>query len=149
MPAPKVPKLDRVVEKFDTRVRGAPPFWEAGVRDPRADWFDQFEDAKEARNAGLQEAISDGRIDKGAEKLGTAGWQRKTLEKGADRYRSIVAKLRDPYKEGWSPYHEELPKIVLEPRRRRGDPANVTGRVTPIATRFHQLRLKLLGVGGT
>lgn len=57
--------------------------YKTGVENPREDWYDRVKQTEDKRDAGLQKAISEGRITKGAEECGTDRQIRKTLEKGA------------------------------------------------------------------
>lgn len=76
--------LDQTVAKWQRRVQAAQQDYIAGVRAPRRSWVQGSLAASGRRNAGLQAAISDGRIDRGIQAAGDAKWQTNTVAKASN-----------------------------------------------------------------
>jgi len=77
--------VEKAVRKRSERIAVSEPYYKEGVEAPSKDWLEQFKKAKDRRNAGLRRAIEEGLFEKGAERVGTEGWQKATLAK-ADRW---------------------------------------------------------------
>jgi len=77
--------VEKAVKKRKERIAVSEEYYKEGVENPTKDWLDQFKKAKDRRNAGLRRAMEEGLFEKGAERVGTEGWQRATLNK-ADRW---------------------------------------------------------------
>jgi len=77
--------VEKAVKKRSERIAVSEAYYKEGVENPTKDWLEQFKKAKDRRNAGLRKAMDEGLFEKGAERVGTDGWQRATLSK-ADRW---------------------------------------------------------------
>ena len=77
--------VEKAVKKRSERIAVSEAYYKEGVGSPSKDWLEQFKKAKERRNAGLRKAMEEGRFEAGAERVGTEGWQKATLNK-ADRW---------------------------------------------------------------
>ena len=77
--------VEKAVKKRSERIAVSEAYYKEGVESPSKDWLEQFKKAKERRNAGLRKAMEEGRFEQGAERVGTQGWQKATLNK-ADRW---------------------------------------------------------------
>lgn len=80
---------NRVLNKYKNRVSGAGQEYADGVANPKADWLDQYKKAQPRMQAGIQKAIAEGRMVKGATMSGgTGNWQEKAKNKGSRNYTS-------------------------------------------------------------
>lgn len=86
-----------MAEKFRRRVSGAGPDYEAGVAAPRRDWQEGYEAASDRMKAELQRALSEGRHLEGAREAGTAKWQKRARELGAQRYQQAASAAAEEY----------------------------------------------------
>jgi len=77
--------VEKASKKRKERIAVSEAYYKEGVEAPSKDWLEQFKKAKDRRNAGLRRAMDEGLFEKGAERVGTEGWQRATLAK-ADRW---------------------------------------------------------------
>lgn len=67
--------------KWQRRVSQAGQDYQTGVQNATG-WADAAVSASARRDAGLQAAMADGRINAGIQRTGDAGWKSKTLAKG-------------------------------------------------------------------
>ncbi|UYL65033.1 MAG: hypothetical protein OBKJMPBA_00001 [Methanophagales virus PBV304] len=79
--------VEKAVKKRKERIAVSEAYYREGVEEPSKDWLEEFKKAKDRRNAGLRKAMEEGLFEKGAERVGTDGWQKATLAK-ADRWLS-------------------------------------------------------------
>lgn len=79
-----------VYTKWSQRVQGSQQYYVQGVQNSK-DWAAGAVAAAPARDAGIQQAIADGRIDRGIQRKGTAGWRADTLAKGPQNWSAAVA----------------------------------------------------------
>jgi len=85
--------------RYASRVTQAGPDYTAGIQNASS-WVEGALNAKARRDAGLQQAIADGRIDAGIQNVGDAGWKSKTLAKGPTNYTQSVATAGPAYEQG-------------------------------------------------
>jgi len=140
MPVPKVPPITKVREKWKKRVGVAGPDYEAGVTTPVRDWLEEFADAIDRIHEGLTEAMGEGRILGGARRVGTTYWKAQATRKGPPRWRDETPKRDAEYAKEFGDFLSEIGTVTIEKKRRKGDPANVSGRVLPIALALHELK---------
>lgn len=88
-------------EKFSRRVAAAGPDYQKGVQNANG-WAANAQAAAARRNAGLQRAIADGRIDAGIARKGDAGWKSATLAKGVSAFQSSAARAATAYGAGYA-----------------------------------------------
>lgn len=87
-------------DKFQRRVAQAGPDYQKGVQNA-SNWSANAQAAAPRRNAGLQQAIADGRIDAGIARTGDAGWKSATLGKGVNNFTQAAAKAGAKYAAGY------------------------------------------------
>jgi len=113
-----------------------------GVRTTRKDWEAETIAAAENYIQGVQEAITNGRFQRGVSKAGTEKWRKNTIEKGGTRWGQGVRLGGIEYARGFAPYRDALEALVLPPRGPRGDPRNIE-RVRVIAETLHALKMQI------
>jgi len=123
-------------DKWVRRAGQAGPDYARGVQNPRTSWAEATSAAADAHAAGVQQAISEGRFEKGVSKAGNAKWQRKATSIGAQRYGPGVAAAKSDYETGFSPYAAVIQGVTLPPRGPKGDPRNYE-RVKQIGDALH------------
>ena len=121
---PAVKSVSSSADKWVRRAGQAGPDYAAGVANPRRDWQQATMDATEAQAAGVQQALADGRFEKGVAAAGNAKWQRKAKGLGAARFGQGVADAQPDYVAGFTPYAAVIQGITLPPRGPKGDPRN-------------------------
>lgn len=88
------------VSKWQNRVAQSGPYYQAGVNNPQVDWAGPAVAAAPRRNAGLQQAIADGRIDAGIQRAGTARWRAGASTKGVQAWTTNTPKAAPAYNAG-------------------------------------------------
>lgn len=88
------------VSKWKSRVAQSGSYYQAGVNNPQVDWAGPAVAAAPRRNAGLQAAIADGRIDAGIQRAGTAKWRANTLAKGVSAWTNNTPNAAAQYQAG-------------------------------------------------
>ena len=114
--------------------------YEQGVQNPSRDWKTATVGGNANWKAGIAAAANGDRFKKGVEKAGTDRWQRKTLDKGTQRWGPGVQGAADDYAAGYEPYRQTIAGLTLPPRYPAGDPRNIQ-RVSAIATALHAKKL--------
>jgi len=134
-----VPNPAAIAEKYVRVTQGRAQDYTAGIAATAPNEFEAAAvAAADTYAAGVQQAIAEGRFADGLAGSG-ARWRRKSETLGAQRFPTGVAGARDDMAAGVAPYVQELQGITLDPRRPRGDPANLQ-RVAIIAQRLNQRR---------
>jgi hypothetical protein len=67
------------------------------------------------------------------------------IRKGVPRWKDETPKSADTYGSEVSDFFSVLESLALEKKRRKGDPANVDGRVKPIVKALHEKKRQLRG----
>lgn len=88
------------VSKWQQRVSQSGQFYQQGVSNPSVDWAGPAVAAAPRRNAGLQMAIAEGRIDAGIQRAGTAKWRNNTVAKGVSAWQTNTPKAAPQYSAG-------------------------------------------------
>jgi hypothetical protein len=132
----KTKSIADVAIKWTQRASAAAPDYNKGIAAPSKDWATETKAAEGAYQAGVQDAISRSAFGKGVSKAGSEKWSRKALAVGPARYGQGVTAAQQDYTADFGPYLDALGRIVLPPRGKRGDPANIE-RVRTIATALH------------
>lgn len=91
--------LTDAVAQWQTRVGQSGQRYTAGVQRATG-WAAAAIAAGPRRDAGLQAAIADGRIDAGISRVGDAGWKSRTLAVGQQNWTAAVAKAGDRMQAG-------------------------------------------------
>lgn len=131
-------------EKWSRRTAQATADYVAGIQNPRADWAAQTTNAEPNYQSGVQQAIAAKRFSGGVRRRGTAGWQAKSLSKGADRYAGGATASTQDYQERVQPYLDVISSLTLPPRGPKGDPKNYA-RVEAIGKALRAKKLALSG----
>ncbi|MEM4497890.1 MAG: hypothetical protein QW692_03580 [Nitrososphaerota archaeon] len=142
----KIKPLDRAKEKFRARTSVAGPDYEFGIKNPRTPWDAAFADAIERILEGLREAIEKGMILGGVKRRGHAYWSERAARKGPARWREETPKQADGWFSGFKPFGDSLAALVLERKRRKGDPANIDARVKPVVDALRKKKAEVRGV---
>lgn len=88
------------VAKWQQRVSQSGQFYTAGVQNPGVDWAGPAVAAGARRDAGLQQAMADGRIDAGIQRAGTAKWRANAISKGAQAWTTNTPKAAPAFSAG-------------------------------------------------
>jgi len=130
----KLRPLEKIMEKWSTRAAAAVTDYVEGIASPKVPWSQGALAAKDAWRQGVTDAAGRDAYAKGVTKAGDAKWLRKAQEFGPARYPDGVAKTKEDYRTGFSPFYDALAKVELPPRRARGDPTNIERVKTIVAT---------------
>lgn len=133
--------MARITEKWQRASASAQPEYEAGIKNPKADWMTQTVAAEKNYNAGVQAAIGRGAFGKGVRSAGSGGWQAGALSKGLARWAQGISLSLDKYVKGFEPYRQVIASTTLPARGPKGDPANIN-RVAVIAKALHDAKVK-------
>ena len=85
-----------VLESYRNGVQAAGSKYKAGVQNPRRGWVESYTQSMPRMVAGIQRAISEGKPQAAAQRLGNAGYQQATLAK-ADRYAQSATRAAEGY----------------------------------------------------
>jgi hypothetical protein len=136
---PAVKSVSVASDKWVRRAGQAGPDYAKGVANPRTSWAEATSAAAESQAAGVQQAISEGRFEKGVQKAGNAKWQRKATSVGAQRFGPGVAAAKADYEAGFAPYAAVIQGVTLSPRGPKGDPRNYE-RVKQVGDALHSAK---------
>jgi hypothetical protein len=139
--------ISQIREKWARVTPQRAPEYSQGVQNPRRDWARAAVAAEDAYAAGVQQAVSEKRRAAGINRVTSAKWQRRAVEKGAPRFGPGVMIAAPDYEAGFAPFVEVIRRTTLPPKGRKGDPNNIQ-RVAVIATALHQARIRTGGGGG-
>lgn len=127
--------------KWNRRASSATVEYTEGVSNPRTPWAAATLSAAANQAAGIQQAITEKRFEKGVQKAGDSKWQNKATNKGARNYAPGIQDAQNSYATGVAPYLQTIESITLPPRYPKGDPRNIA-RVTAIATALRNRKIK-------
>lgn len=106
--------------------------YKMGVMNPRTPWAAAANAAQERYKQGVTEAANRGAYGKGVTAAGDQKWQRKSAEKGPQRFAEGVSLSAGDYQAGVQPYLDVIAGTALPPRFPKGDPRNIA-RVATLA----------------
>jgi hypothetical protein len=106
--------------------------YKMGVMNPRTPWAAAANAAQDRYKQGVTEAANRGAYGKGITAAGDQKWQRKSAEKGPQRFAEGVALSTGDYQAGVQPYLDVIAATSLPPRFPKGDPRNIA-RVATLA----------------
>lgn len=87
-----------VAAKYQRRVQAAQPDYEAGIKNPKGSWSGNYK-ASEGRMAqAYQQALANGKMRRGVDRVGDAGWQSAAIAK-ASRYSGSAQQAASRYAE--------------------------------------------------
>lgn len=121
---PAVKPIADIVDKWERRASVAGADYAKGVASPKRDWEEATKAATAAQKAGVEQALADGRFEKGVARAGTSKWKRKSQEVGAARFGPGVKAAKADYQAGFTPFISVIEGITLPPRGPKGDPRN-------------------------
>jgi hypothetical protein len=140
-----MPKVrPNAAERWARRAAGATQDYVAGVQSPRTSWAQATTAAAQSYQQGVQQALSEGRWQRGVAAAGDAKWQGKTVAKGQSRYGEGVSQGAPDYQQAVAPYLQVIESTNLPPRGPKGDPRNIE-RVRVIAQALRARKLQAAG----
>ena len=120
-----VRSLDFITNKWATRAATAGDVYEAGVRNPKADWQRSAAASQGSWESGVAEAARQKSFSKGVNAAGTQKWQAKTIAKGVQRFGPGVQEAGPDFQQGFEKYRQVIEATNLPPRFAKGDPRNI------------------------
>lgn len=132
--------IDQISGKWKEVTPGRSNIYKKNVDSPLRNWEANTLAAKDRRDAGLQEAINDGRIDRGIAKAGQAKWQKQTSTLGPGRWSEGVRMGEAAYRAGFAPYRDVIDATELPAKYPKGDPRN-WDRSKAIGIALHQKKV--------
>lgn len=110
--------------------------YQRGVQQPRRDWAQNAVAANQTYVQAVTQAAQQGRFSAGVADAGTPKWQRKTLDKGVNRWGPGVQASTGDYQSGFEPFRQVIEQTQLPARKPTGDPGNIERvRVMAVALR--------------
>lgn len=138
----KVKSLAEIGAKFVRVAATRQTDYEEGVKDPAVDWASATAAAKDAYEAGIQDALQRGAFARGVNASGTAKWQKAVVGKGAARWAPGIRDAQADYEQGFAPHREALERLTLPPKGPRGDERNYQ-RVVAVGRALSDVRRKM------
>jgi len=141
----KVKALERAKEKFRGRVSVARPEYEFGIKNPKSRWDEAYVDAFDRIKEGIREALEKGLFVGGVTRKGHGFWSERASRKGPNRWADETPKAADGWAGGFKPFADSLSALILEKKRRKGDPANIDLRTKPVVATLRRKKEELRG----
>lgn len=138
---PEIKSASAIAEKWSRVTPQRTADYEQGVRNPKKDWEQSTLAAADRQAEGVQQAIAEGRFEKGVSKAGTSKWQKGATEKGPQRWSQGVQISADEYEAGFAPFRDVIEQTTLPPRFAAGDPRNIE-RTKAMAEALHARRVQ-------
>lgn len=136
---PAVKSSAQIAEKWARVTPQRAQDFEQGVRNPRRSWAQATAAAADAQAEGVQQAIAEGRFQRGVERAGDEKWRNNTVEKGVRRWGPGVQVAQQDFQQGFEPFRQVIEQTTLPPRFPKGDPRNLE-RVSAITTALHRAK---------
>lgn len=133
---PSIRSASEIADKYARVTPGRSADYSEGVQNPKRDWKAATVAAKDAWSQGIQEAIGEGRFEKGVARAGSEKWSKRATEVGPGRWSQGVSGAKEAYESGFAPYAEVIRGTALPARGPKGDPRNIE-RVTKLAMALH------------
>ncbi len=145
---PAIRDTRQLQEKWARKAQQATPDYESGVRQPKTDWQQAAEAARDAWAQGVQQAVQRNAFASGVRRVGTQKWQSGAVEKGARRYGEgvNVAAQQNAWQQGFEPFAQVIQGTTLPPRGPKGDPRNIE-RVATMARALREAKVRRTGGG--
>lgn len=121
----EIKSLSSIRDKWTRVTPGRTEDYKLGIQNPRRDWADEAEAAKDNWKAGIDAAAGKDLYAKGIRAAGTAKWKDKALKKGPGRFSEGVYLAGPDYEKGFKPFHDAIAACDLGPRFPRRDPRNI------------------------
>jgi hypothetical protein len=129
-----------LARKFVTRAGAASGDYKDGVSQAGQDWETNTRAAGDNYAQGVQQAIADGRFQRGVTEAGSTKFVQRASTLGAQRFAPGVAAAEADWSKGAQPYLQALAGMTLPPRRPKGDPGNME-RANAVASRLRALKV--------
>jgi hypothetical protein len=142
----KVPSPQQVAKKWATVTPARVADYIAGTSDPTVDWEGPTIQAKEAYEAGVQEAIALGSREAGVAHAGTKKWRDKTTTKGARNWAPGVRAAQGAMQAGIAAPLSVLDGLEVNDRGPVSSDQNYE-RVRQIGQALHDDKLRRKGGG--
>lgn len=127
--------------KWARRAGSAGQEYAEGVANPRVSWAQATTAAAAAQAAGVQQAITEKRFEKGVARAGDETWKKGAMTKGPGRFAEGVAGAEAAYAAGVAPYTAAIESLKLPPRGPKGDPRNLE-RVKVVAMKMREVKVR-------
>lgn len=121
---PLIRSAATIANKWKTVTPQRQTEYASNVAAPLRSWEKETLAAADRQKVGMQEALNDGRIQKGIQRAGQAKWQKATVSKGPNRWAEGVNLGEADYQSGFAPYVDIISKTQLPARFPKGDPRN-------------------------
>ncbi|MBA7666796.1 hypothetical protein ES703_74878 [subsurface metagenome] len=121
----EIKALSEIRDKWTRVTPGRTEDYKLGIKNPRRDWAEETEAAKDNWKAGIDAAAAKDLFAKGVSAAGTKKWQDKALKKGPGRFAEGVYIAGPDYEKGFARYHAAIERTDLGPRFPRRDPRNI------------------------
>lgn len=132
--------IDEIATKWAKVTPERAPYYESGIKAPKADWATEAKDGQKAYDTAMADPKVRARREKGITKVGTEKWSRKAIAVGPDRFRTGVAAAEPDFREGFGPYQGVIAAWIPPERGPRGDPKNYD-IVKSIGSALHKKRV--------
>lgn len=117
--------LSAIRDKWTRVTPGRTEDYKLGIEQPRRDWAEEAEAAKDTYKAGVDAAHAKDLFAKGIRKAGSKKWRDKALRVGPGRFAEGVYIAGPDYERGFAPYREAIERVDLGPRFPKRDPRNI------------------------
>jgi hypothetical protein len=121
----RVKPIGDIAKKFVRNAQGAAGDYTEGVRAAGGDWESNTVAGAQNFVQGVQQAIADGRFERGVREAGSAKFVQRATTLGAQRFGPGVAAAEADFSRGAAPYLQTIAGLTLPPRRPKGDPGNM------------------------
>ena len=134
--------LDVIAKKWTTVTPLRAEEYKFGIENPKKNWEEEAVKANDTYVKAVTAAAQAGRYAGGIKKAGLRKWQDRATKKGPGRFSEGVMIAGPDYEEGFAPFHAEIERVDLPPKRPKGDPGNIN-RCAVIAKALHEKKLAL------
>lgn len=121
----EIRSLSAIRDKWTRVTPGRTEDYKIGIANPRRDWAEEAEAAKDTYKAGVDAAHSKDLFAKGIRRAGSAKWRDKALKLGPGRFAEGVYIAGPDYEKGFAPYRDAIEAVDLGPRFPKRDPRNI------------------------
>lgn len=111
-------------DKFRARAQNAREDYKRGVSGAGQRWLEGAAASQEAWRAGTQEAITQGRFERGVRAAGATKYQERASTLGPERFATGVVAGAPDWGKNFAPYQQALAAHVQAPRGMRGSDQN-------------------------
>jgi hypothetical protein len=129
-----------IAKKFVQRAGAASTDYASGIQVAGQDWQTNTIAGKDNYVAGVQQAIADGRFERGVGAAGAQKYVDNATKLGPQRYQTGVAQAENAYSRGVQPHLDMMKGLDLPPKGPKGSAQNQQ-RANIVATRNRALKL--------